>query len=296
MAITVYPLDDIDYVAADVSTYLSTRTSGIYAGDDFAISMTGSDNTISIDTGLAWMRLSKFNGIAVAVKAKTSVDMGIPDATYPRIDALVLRFDANKNGAELIAKSGIASSNPQPPTVSQTEALYELHLLHILRQPGAASITAADVTDLRLDEGYCGLMADAVTKVDTAAINAQISALIQNLRTELEAVEKNDYYASKEHVQEYAEQKKLVFTNTVVPVEAFAADGTYEDYPLRAAVALSGVIESMIPEVIFALPEAVSSNFAPVAACYNGGVYLYASDKPEGNITVPVIICWKGNA
>lgn len=200
MAITVYPLNNIDYTAEDVAIYNSTRTSGIYAGEDFAISLTGSDNTISIDTGLAWMRLSKFNGVAMALKAKTSIDMGIPDATYPRIDALVLQFDANKNGAEIVSKSGTASSNPQPPAISQTEALYELHLLHVLRQPGAASITAADVTDLRLDSDYCGLMADAVTHVDTAAINAQIAALIQKLKNDLAAVEGQSYYASKGYV------------------------------------------------------------------------------------------------
>ena len=52
----------------------------------------------------------------------------------------------------------------------------------------------------------------------------------------------------------------------------------------------------MIPEVIFSMADAISGNFAPVAESYNGGVYLYAADKPEGNIVIPTIICWKGNA
>jgi hypothetical protein len=202
MAIVVYPLNNIDFTAEDVAIYNSTRTSGIYAGDDFAISLTGSDNTISIDVGLAWMHLSRFNGVAVALKSKTYVDMGIPNATYPRIDALVLQFDANKNSAELVSKQGTASSNPQPPSVSRTEALYELTLLHVLRSPGAPSITAADVTDLRLDEKYCGLMADSVTRVDTVAIDAQVTALIQKLREDLKAVQDQTYCASKEYVKE----------------------------------------------------------------------------------------------
>lgn len=202
MAIVVYPLNNIDFTAEDVAIYNSTRTSGIYAGDDFAISLTGSDNTISIDVGLAWMHLSRFNGVAVALKSKAFVDMGLPNATYPRIDALVLQFDANKNGAELVSKQGTASSNPQPPSISRTEALYELTLLHVLRSPGAPSITAADVTDLRLNEKYCGLMADSVTRVDTVAIDAQVTALIQKLREDLKAVQEQTYYASKEYVKE----------------------------------------------------------------------------------------------
>ena len=78
-------------------------------------------------------------------------------------------------------------------------------------------------------------------------------------------------------------------------MSAFVADTTYEDYPFRAAVALEGVLSSMIPEVIFSLLDATSGLFAPVAETYNGGVYLYATDVPEFDITVPVIICWKGN-
>ena len=198
MSVVVYPLNDIDFSAEDVAIYNATRTSGIYADDDFALSVTGSDNTVSVDVGIGWMHLGKFNGVAVALKSKTSVDMGLPDSVYPRIDAVVLQFDANKNGAAVIAKKGTASSSPQPPELSQTEALYELHLAHVLRNPAAVSIVAADVSDMRLSPVYCGLMADAVSKVDTAAIDAQISALIQKLRDALADVEGETYYASKD--------------------------------------------------------------------------------------------------
>jgi hypothetical protein len=128
--------------------------------------------------------------------------MGLPNASFPRIDALVLRFDANKNGAELVSKQGTASSDPKPPEVSRTGAYHELHLLHVRRNAGAAVISAADVTDLRLNEQYCGLMADPVTRVDTEAINAQVTELIQKLRDDLQNVKDQDYYASKEYVKD----------------------------------------------------------------------------------------------
>ena len=283
MAIIVYPLNNIDYTAEDVCIYNATRTSGIYANDDFALSLTGSDNTISVDVGLAWMRLSRFFGVAVANKSKTYVDMGLPDSVYSRIDALVLRFDANKNGAEIVAKSGTASSNPQPPALSQTEALYELHLAHVLRKPGAASITAADVTDMRLSTKYCGIMSDPVSKVDTTAIEAQIAELLRRISEELADLEAGTA----------VELKKRSFFDTVVSASAFVADSTSEDYPYRAAVSLSGVISGMIPEVIFGLADAVSGNFAPVAEAYDGGVYIWAAEVPEASTTIPTIICWR---
>ena len=223
MAIVVYPLNNIDFSAEDVGIYNSTRTSGIYAGDDFAISLSGLDNTISIDVGIAWMRLSRFFGVAVAHKTKISVDMGLPNASFPRIDALVLRFDANKNGAELVSKQGTASSDPKPPEVSRTGAYHELHLLHVRRNAGAAVISAADVTDLRLNEQYCGLMADAVTRVDTDAINAQVTELIQKLRDDLKAVQDQTYYASKEEVAHKVDKSDVV-NDFTASVPGYVAD------------------------------------------------------------------------
>lgn len=285
MAIVVYPLNNIDFSAEDVAIYNATRTSGIYAGDDFAISLTGADNTISIDVGLAWMHLSRFNGVAVALKGKTYVEMGLPDSIYPRIDALVLQFDANKNGAELVSKQGTASSKPQPPAVSRTEALYELHLLHVLRTPGAAFISAADVTDLRLDSRYCGLMADSVTRVDTAAINAQISALIQKLREDLKDVEAQDYYASKDYVA-----TQQVF-------ETLSASGWTGSGPFVQTIDVQELTEERKPMVYVEWPEdaaqeaVLQEEAAKVGSCRRSGTQLTfrcLEDKPASDIPIVV--------
>lgn len=91
-----------------------------------------------------------------------------------------------------------------------------------------------------------------------------------------------------------AEKRKLTFFNKSVSASSFGSDSTYADYPYRAAIALSEVTSGMIPEVIFAPTDAVSGNFASVAAAYNGGVYIYAAEQPSAAITIPTIICWKG--
>lgn len=90
-----------------------------------------------------------------------------------------------------------------------------------------------------------------------------------------------------------AEKQRLQFTNKTVAASAFVANSTYEDFGYRAAVALSGVTANMTPEVVFNVADAISGIFAPVAACYAGGIYLYASEVPEATITIPTIICWK---
>lgn len=181
MSITTYPLNEIDYTAEDAALYNCTRTSGVYAGDDFSAKVTGIDNTITIGVGIAWMRLSRFRGIVSAMKEEETIELSIPDAVYPRIDVIAIRFDANANATDIVFKQGEASSNPSIPKISRSEAVYELYLYAIRREAGANSITASDITDLRMDTNYCGLMADSVTKVDLEVIYAQLQGAINTL-------------------------------------------------------------------------------------------------------------------
>jgi len=66
------------------------------------------------------------------------------------------------------------------------------------------------------------------------------------------------------------------------------SDATYEDYPFKCAIALSGVVATDVPEVVFNVAEATSGDYAPVAECYDGGVYIWSS--VDTAITVPTII------
>lgn len=91
----------------------------------------------------------------------------------------------------------------------------------------------------------------------------------------------------------YSEQKKLKFANTSVPASSFVSDSTYADYPYRAAVTLSGVTSSMTPEVTFSVAALAETEFAPVAECYNGGVYIYAAEQPPATVIIPTILCWR---
>ena len=197
MTLTTYPLDDYDYRADDAALFHCTRTSGIYAQEDFSFSVSGADNIITLGPGIAWMRINRFKGLVAAMKNETSVDLGLPDSVYPRIDRVVLQFNANKNCTEVVVKQGTAASNPIPPERSTSEALFELHLIEVRREPGAVSVTAANATDLRLDKNYCGLMADSVTSVDTTAISRQVTDLIQNLRDEINNVKAGTAFVLK---------------------------------------------------------------------------------------------------
>ena len=227
MPITTYPLNNIEYSAEDAELYNSTRTSGIYASGDFSISVTGLDNLVTIGKGLGWIKNSEFTGKVIAHKNDTVCDVGIPDAYFPRIDAIVIQFDATRspeNATRIIVKKGVASSSPVEPDVVRSEYNYELHLYHILRRPGASSVLASDITDLRMNANYCGLMADSVTRVDTAAIEAQVRGLINRLDAAIAQTQGGTGFMSKTLLWEN-ENPDREFSSQSLPVACANYDG-----------------------------------------------------------------------
>ena len=185
MALKAYPLNDTNYTAEDAQLYTATRTSGVYADDHFNISVTGTDNNVTIKPGMGWMKLGIFRGIAVANTEDVTINAGVPDSVLPRIDAVVYVYDANANKPEIIIKQGEKGTTPTPPAVVRDDFRHELHLYHIRRRPGATAITPGDITDLRMDANYCGLMADSVTQVDMSAINAQVRGFISDWENQI---------------------------------------------------------------------------------------------------------------
>lgn len=185
MALKAYPLNDTNYTAEDAQLYTATRTSGVYADNHFNISVDGTDNNVTIKPGMGWMKLAMFQGIAVANDEDFTINAGVPDSVLPRIDAVVYAYDANANKPEIIIKQGEKGTTPTPPAVVRDDFRHELHLYHIRRRPGATAITPGDITDLRMDANYCGLMADSVTHVDMAAINAQVREFISDWENQI---------------------------------------------------------------------------------------------------------------
>lgn len=248
MTLITYPLDDCDYSADDAALFHCTRTSGIFASDDFSFSVSGADNTVSVSPGIAWMRINKFKGLVAALKNEASVDLGLPDSVYPRIDRVVLQYNANTRDTTVVVKRGVPRSNPIPPDRSTEEALYELHLLEVLRKPAAAAVKQENVTDLRFDSSCCGLMADSVTQVDTSAINAQVMALISELRTKLKDVESESIYT--------------VDYQATLPASGWTGSGPYTQ-----TVTVAGLTDGRRCMVYPAYGDDIDANLAMREAC-----------------------------
>ena len=187
MSIITYPLNGVTYDAEDVSTYLCTRTSGVYAKDsNYAVSVTG-PRQITVAPGLAWINYDDFKGVSAC--SREAVNLTVPDAdsTLPRIDRVVLQFDTAANLTAVKLKPGTPAAAPEPPAILQNHNQYELGLCTVSVPAGSSVVTAADITDTRADEDVCGVMRDGVKGIPTAQLQAQALAIMTQLSTELHA-------------------------------------------------------------------------------------------------------------
>lgn len=209
MSIITYPLNGVTYDAEDVSTYLCTRTSGVYAKDsNYAVSVTGA-RQITVAPGLAWINYDDFKGVSAC--SREAVNLTVPDAdsTLPRIDRVVLQFDTAANLTAVKLKPGTPAAAPEPPAILQNHNQYELGLCTVSVPAGSSVVTAADITDTRAAEDVCGVMRDGVKGIPTAQLQAQALAMLTQLSTELHtkldaldaaiaAVESGSFYTKSE--------------------------------------------------------------------------------------------------
>ena len=220
MSIITYPLNGVTYDAEDVSTYLCTRTSGVYAKDtNYAVSVTG-PRQITVAPGLAWINYDDFKGVSAC--SREAVNLTVPDAdgTLPRIDRVVLQFDTAANLTAVKLKPGTPAAAPEPPAILQNHNQYELGLCTVSVPAGSSVVTAAGITDTRADEDVCGVMRDGVKGIPTAQLQAQALAMLTQLSTELHtkldaldaaiaAVESGSFYTKSEADQKFGKPYSL---------------------------------------------------------------------------------------
>ncbi len=296
MLIKSFPNNRDEYIGAEeVMRWLHGRTSGVFAAAQNAAvaAMDTPGMGITVSDGTGWMTDAGGNGVVwwndteKTSGQKLQLEIDMADSVLNRIDRIIVEWKTINYAdlPEIKVLKGTASSTAEAPALTNNSTVRQISLARVSVTGGITAITASMITDERLDPSVCGLVTDGLS-IDTTTINAQYTALLDSLAQELANLEAGTA----------VELKKLAFANTAVAVSTWAEDSTYEDYPYRAAVALSGVTAAMIPEVVFGLAAMSENSFAPVAECYNGGVYIYAADVPESTITIPTIICWRGAA
>lgn len=286
-----FPNNQDVYVGAEwVMKWLHGRTSGVFgAKGNLATSIVPNSMSIEVSDGVGWLSNDKGDGIVFwndseqTSGSKLRLTHDVADSALERIDRIVVTWETTNYVAlpTISILKGTPSVNPVPPALTNNNVQRQISLRQQKIPAGAISLSAAFGTDERLNPNVCGIVTETVN-VDTQNMQEQFEALLSSIQRELSELEAGTG----------VELKKLLFNNVEVDSNVFYKSNTYNDYPYRAEISLSGVMSGMIPDVIFSPDH--TELFAPVSSSYNGGIYIYASDIPESTITIPTIICWRG--
>lgn len=227
--IVTYPLNGIDYDAADAAGYTATRTSGVYSSEeDFAVTAAGG-LSVTVSAGVGWVHPARFEGYSVIMREAETLTLALADGQRTRIDSIVLRYDAAARKSSLLVLQGTPDTQPTAPGISRTALLYDLCLAQISRPAGSTTIVAGHITDTRLDPALCGVMRDGVTGIPT-------EELISSARERINALEETASAAAKE-----ADASKTAAAQSEANAEAYKeAAATSESNAAGSAAASAG--------------------------------------------------------
>ena len=216
--IVLYPANGYDFDAADVAAYLAGLTSGVFSGaEDFPVTAAGG-LTVTVGAGRGWVHPSRFTGYSITKREADTLTMPLADPSLPRIDRIVMRYDAGARAASLQVLQGTASSTPTAPAISRTELIYDLCLAEITRPAGSTSITTGQITDTRLDEALCGLVRDGVTGIPTdellAAAKERIATLEENASNSAAAAKDSAEAAKSSETKSAASEERAKTSET----------------------------------------------------------------------------------
>ena len=216
--VVLYPANGYDFDAADVAAYLAGLTSGVFSSaEDFPVTAAGGLK-VTVGAGRGWVHPSRFTGYSITKRESDTLTLPLADPSLPRIDRIVMRYDAGARAASLQVLQGTASSTPTAPAISRTELIYDLCLAEITRPAGSTSITTGQITDTRLDEKLCGIVRDGVTGIPTdellAAAKARINALEEKATSSAAAAKDSEEAAKSSETKSAASEKNAKASET----------------------------------------------------------------------------------
>lgn len=178
MAEKSYFFNDVNgdrvYLAEDFAVFFSTLiANGVFPNPSTNLQVLVNEEfpmTITIPPGNAWINGYLYWNPDNLVKTLA------PAYTNPRIDRVVTRWVSNTREIRSFVVTGIPGAVPVAPELTRNSDVWELAIADILVSNGAVSITQSNITDLRLNTVFCGIVHGVVDQVDTTTIFNQYQA------------------------------------------------------------------------------------------------------------------------
>lgn len=128
------------------------------------------------------------NGCMKLEEAQRTLAVQASDATYDRIDSVVLRL--NDNDSERICDfyiiQGTAAASPVRPELTRDESIWELGLADLFISKGSTLISNQRITDTRYETARCGIIS-SISQIDSTTLYQQVQSDLLGFREEEQA-------------------------------------------------------------------------------------------------------------
>lgn len=172
---------DRKYEAGRFAEYFATFIgNGIFPNPSTGFQVIANNNmTITIKPGRAWI-----NGYIVINDEDLVLSLETADGLLNRIDRVALRYDVVGREITPVIKKGDSATVPSVKLLQRDDDAYELGLADIRIDKGSISISQSNITDLRLNRTYCGIVHGLIDQVDTTTLFNQYQDWIREKKDE----------------------------------------------------------------------------------------------------------------
>lgn len=176
------------YSAATFAHYFSLLVqNGVFPDPSTGMQVKASTNPdmhVSVQPGSGWV-----NGYYITVEANAPEQLTVPTAnpSLSRIDSVIMGLNYVDREIQLYIKSGAVSASPSAVSLQRDNDLYELELAQITVSAGMASITQANITDMRSNTNRCGIVKGMIDQIDTTDLFAQYDTAFQEWFADIKA-------------------------------------------------------------------------------------------------------------
>lgn len=184
-------VDDRGYLAEDFARYFKQFIgNGIYTQPANGLKVMSSGFMgLSVNKGEAFV-----DGYHGHVEETVNLILDEGDTTYARIDRIVMRLNLLDRQWEVAVVKGTPEAVPKAPLlnryVGEAGNYYELGLATVYVKQNATSITDAEITDTRLDDAACGIVAGVVDQIDMTDLYKQFQSFLEQNITQWTEIKK----------------------------------------------------------------------------------------------------------
>lgn len=250
---------DRKYNAEDMSRYFENiLTSGIFKRIENCMRVTaGGGMTLTVAPGAGLIECRWF-------RANTAENVTIPtaNAVLPRFDIVVARLDKSDSvrSISLQVIPGTPASEPVEPAPTRTEMVHDLVLALVYVPAGATSIAAANITDVRDNEWYCGYIRSLVDTPVLKMLSSVFVASVNNTKTipinvaayeaglDIVNVYVNGFHMSQGRDYTIDEENKTIILTNAVQVKTVVNVEVYKPTMPDDIPSSSEVVETLLEE------------------------------------------------